>query len=173
MTEVIRPTLVAAFSDHRVEPASGQCRECRQRLPDERQISVDQRLSRFRPDLRHPGLGQHAPHDAVMDVQLTRDGADGPFFGVIEAQDLRLYVRRCHHGRVPSDPVVPRPDDESGDAKIPDGPEPNIAFGTSDSVRPPATACQSRLSRRSRSSASWVPADHRSAGWVNRDASLS
>ena len=32
VTEVVRPTLVAAFADHRVEPAGGQCRECRQRL---------------------------------------------------------------------------------------------------------------------------------------------
>ena len=108
-----------------------------------------------------------------MDVQLTRDGADGPFFRVVEAQDLRLDVRRCHHGRVPSDRVAQRPDDEPGDAEIPGGPEPNIAVRTSDSARPTATAGQSRLLRRSRSSASWTPADHRSAGRVNRDASLS
>ena len=61
---------------------------------------------------------------------------------------------------VASRPILfaPRPDDEPGDAKTPDGPEPNIAVGTSDSARPPATAGQLRLLRRSRSSANWAPA---------------
>ena len=154
MTKVIRPALVAAFTDHRVEPAGGQCRKCRQRLVDERQIRVDQRLSWRRPEFGQPGLGQDAPHDAVMDVQLPRDGADGPFFGVVEAQDLRLDVRRCHHSRVPSNPVAQRPRDEPGDAQTPAGPAPDIAVRTSDSARPAATADPPRLLRRSRSPAS-------------------
>jgi hypothetical protein len=103
-----------------------------------------------------------------MDVQLTRDGADGSFFGVVEAQDLRLNVRRCHHGRIPSDRVVAQqPGDNACGAEIPGGPEPNIAARTSDSARPMATAGPPKLLRRSRSSANRAPADHWSAGGVN------
>ena len=108
-----------------------------------------------------------------MDVQLTRDRADGPFFGVVEAQDLRLDVRRCHHGRVPLDRVAQRLDDEPGDAEIPSGREPNIAGRTNDNARPVATIGQSRHLRRSQSPASRTPEDHPPPTGVNPDASLS
>jgi hypothetical protein len=61
MAKVIRPTLVAAFADHSVQPAGRQCRERLQRLTDERQIGINQRLSRRRPDLRQADLRQHPP----------------------------------------------------------------------------------------------------------------
>ncbi len=65
--------------------------------------------SRRRPDPRQPGLRQHSPRHAVVDVQLARDGADRPFLGVIEAQDLCLDVRRRHHVGVPSGWVALQP----------------------------------------------------------------
>jgi hypothetical protein len=108
-----------------------------------------------------------------MDVQLTRDRADAPFFGVVEAQDLRLDVRRCHHGPVLSNRVAQRLDDEPGDAEIPSGRDPNIAGRTNDSAGPAATIGQSRLSRRSQSPASRTPEDHPPSAGVNPDASLS
>jgi len=60
-------------------------------------------------DPRQPGLRQHQPHDAVVDVQLTRDGAHRPLLGVIEAQDLCLDVKRRHHVGVPSGWVALQP----------------------------------------------------------------
>ncbi len=109
MPEVIGTARIAAFAHHRIETAGGQRRECFQRLADERQIGVDPRGTRRSPKSRQAGLGQHAPHDAVVDVQLTGDGADRPLLGVIEAQDLGLDVRRCHHGWVPSGRVALQP----------------------------------------------------------------
>ena len=109
MAEVIGATAIAAFVSHDIQPAGGQRREALQGLADERQIGVDLRRARRRPDARQPGLRQHPSHHAVMDVQLTRDGANRPFLGVVEAQDLCLDVRRCHHVRVPSDRVALQP----------------------------------------------------------------
>ena len=63
---------------------------------------------------------------------------------MLRVNNLRLNVRRCHHGRVPSDRVAQRLDDEHDDAKIPGGREPNIAARTSGSARPMATAGQSK-----------------------------
>jgi hypothetical protein len=102
VAEVIGATAIAAFVSHDIQPAGGQRREALQGLADERQIGVDLRGARRRPDPRQPGLRQHPSHHAVMDVQLTRDGANGPFLGGVEAQDLCLDVRRRHHVRVPS-----------------------------------------------------------------------
>jgi hypothetical protein len=45
------------------------------------------------PTPRQSGLRQYPPHHAVMDVQLTRDGAHHPLLGVTEAQDLCLDLR--------------------------------------------------------------------------------
>ena len=125
------------------------------------------------PTPRQPGLRQHAPHHAVMDVQLPRDGADRPFLGVVEAQDLRLDVRWRHHGRVPSGRVVHSPlGDDRGDAKTLDGRVPGTADRTSDSAMIGRRGRSTGPLRRSRSPASRAPADHPVAAGVNRDASL-
>ena len=108
-----------------------------------------------------------------MEVQLPRDRADGRFFSVVEAQDLRLDIRRCHRDRVLSDRVAQLLDDGDGDAEIPDGRDPNIAARTSGSARPTATVVQPRRLRRSRSPASWASADQPAGGGGDRDASLS
>jgi hypothetical protein len=69
--------------------------------------------------------------------------------------------------------VAQRLDDEPGDAEIPSGRDPNIAGRTNDNARPAATIGQSRLLRRSHSSASQAPANHPPSAGVNPDASLS
>ena len=172
MAEVIGTALIAAFAHHPIQPAGRQRREHLQRLTDERQIRVDQRFAWWSATLWQTSLCQHAPHHTVMDVQLPRDRADGPFFSVVEAQDLRLDIRWYHRDRVLSDRVAQFLDDGGGDAEIPGGRDPNIAARTSDSARPTATVGQSRRLRRSRSPTSWALADHPAGGGVNRDASL-
>ena len=109
VAEMIGAAAIAASIRHDIQPAGGQRREALQRLADERQIRVNLRRTWRRPDPRQPGLRQHSPHHAVVDMQLARDGAHRPFLGVIEAQDLCLDVRRRHHGRVPSGRVVLQP----------------------------------------------------------------
>jgi len=119
------------------------------------------------------GLRQHAPHHAVMHVQLAGDGAHRPFLRVVVAQDLRLDVRRCRHGRVPSARVAASLDDGRGGAGTPGGQDRGTGARTSGSAGPVAGVCHPRQLRRSRSSASQAAANHRAAAGVNRDASRS
>jgi len=98
VAEVIRAAGIATLAHHGVEAAGRQPGECRERLGDERQIGIDLRGARWRPDPGQPGLCEHALHHAVVDVQLRGNGADWPLLDVVVAQDLRLDVRRRHHG---------------------------------------------------------------------------
>ena len=52
------------------------------------------------------GLAEHAPHRAVMQLQLPRDRADRPAFGVMQPQDLGLELTR-DHDRTPGSPPQP------------------------------------------------------------------
>src|SRR6266699_3667772 len=61
---------------------------------------------------RDAGLSEHAPYGAVMHVQLPRERTDGPAFGVMQSQDLRLELARDHPGTlgsVPPDSCAPGP----------------------------------------------------------------
>ena len=82
MAKVIGTALIAAFAHHPIQPAGSQRRERLQRLTDERQIRIDQRLARWAASFWQSGLRQHAPHHTIMDVQLPRDRANGPFFEI-------------------------------------------------------------------------------------------
>ena len=111
VAEVIGAAAIAALAHHREQAAGGQGRELLQRLADQRQIGVDLRRPRRRADPGQPACASTRLHHAVVDVQLPGDGADRPLLGVIVAQDLRLDVRRRHHGvlgPVRSCPTRPR-----------------------------------------------------------------
>ena len=116
MAEVIGASGIAAFAHHSIQTARRQRRERLERLAHEGQIRVDQRPAWRRDDPRQTGLRQDALHHAVVHMQLTGDGAHRPLLGVVITQDLRLDIRRCHHGRVPSGPVVAGLDDGRGGA---------------------------------------------------------
>jgi hypothetical protein len=83
VAEVIGAAAIAALAHHRIEAAGRQCRECPQRQMDEWQIGVDLRRPWRRPDPGKTGLRQHAPHHAVVHMQLTGDGAHRPFLSVV------------------------------------------------------------------------------------------
>src|SRR5450631_2663531 len=65
---------------------------------DERQIGLDLRAARRRPDPGQASLAQDPCHGAVVHMQLARDRANAPFFDMIIAQDLRLQIGRDGHG---------------------------------------------------------------------------
>jgi len=165
--------VVAALAHHRIQAAGGQGREGLERLADERQIGVDLRRAGRRAEPGQAGLRQHAPHHAVVHVQRAGDGAHRPFLRVVVAQDLRLDVRRCHHGRVPSARVAASLDDGRGGAGTPGGQDRGTGARTSGNAGPVAGVCHPRQLRRSRPSASQAAANHRGAVGVNRDASRS
>ena len=174
VAEVIRTAAIAALVRHREQAAGGQGREFLQRLADQRQIGVDRRRPLCRADPGQAGLRQHAPHHAVVDMQLPGDGANRPLLGVIVAQDLRFDVRRHHHGVwAPSGHIQHGRDDAGGDARTPDAAMAGSHDHTSGSVAPAAEA-RRRAERRHAWPSSRPPAaDHPPAVWVNRDASLS
>ena len=107
VAEVIGAAAIAAFAHHSIQPAGRQRRERLQRLADERQIRVDLRSAGGGPILGNPACASTrvAPRcdaratDAAM-VPMR------PLLDVVIAQDLRLDIRRCHHGRVPSGRVA-------------------------------------------------------------------
>jgi hypothetical protein len=172
MAEVIGTAVIATLAHHRIEAAGRQRRECFQRLADEWQIGVDLRRTRWRPELGQTGLRQHAPHHAVVHVQLTGDGANRPFLSVIVAQDLDLDVRRNHHVRILSGRASASLDDGSGGAETLGGRDPGSGDRTSDNAKPLAGAPHPRKPRRSQSPASRPIEDHPTAASVNPDASL-
>jgi len=172
VAEVIGAAGIAAFAHHSIQAARRQRRECLKRLADEGQVRVDQRSARRRADQWQTSLRQHAADHAVMHVQLTGDRAHRPLLDVVIAQDLSFDIRRCHHGRVPSGPVVASLDGDRGDAKSLGGRGSDTAARTNGSARPAAEAAHPGLSRRSQSSASRAAQDHQVAMEVNRDASL-
>ncbi len=174
VAEVIRTAAIAALVRHREQAAGGQRREFLQRLADQRQIGVDRRRPRRRADPGQAGLRQHAAHHAVVDVQLPGDGADRPLLGVVVAQDLRLDVRRRHHGVwALSGRVQHGRDGAGGDAGTPDAAGAGSHDHTSGSVAPAADARRRGEHRHARPSSRPAAADHRPAARVNRDASLS
>ena len=170
---MIGAAAVAALAHHRIQPAGGQRGKRLERLADERQVGVDLRRARRRAEPGQAGLRQHAPHHAMVHVQLAGDGAHRPFLRVVVAQDLRLDVRRCRHGRVPSARVAASLDGGRGGAGTPGGPGRGTGARTSGSARPVAGAARPRQLRRSHPSASQAAANHRAATGVNRDASRS
>ena len=97
MAEVIAAATVAAFAYHCVQPVGGQRRELLQGLMDERQIRLDLRAARRRPDPWQASLAQDPRHGAVVHMQLARDRTNAPFFDMIIAQDLRLQIGRDGH----------------------------------------------------------------------------
>ena len=64
MAEVIGTALIAAFAHHPIQPARRQRREHLQRLTDERQIRIDQRLARWAAQFLaiRPAPTRAAPH---------------------------------------------------------------------------------------------------------------
>jgi hypothetical protein len=173
VAEVIGAAPVAAFVHHREQAARRQRRELRQRLADQRQVGIDLRWPRGSADAGQSGLRQHPLHHAVVHVQLTGDGADRPFLGMVVAQDLRLDVRRRHHGvRVPSGRVQHGRDDAGGDAGPPGEAAARSGGRTSGSAGPMAGTDQQEKRCRSWSASRPTPADHPPAAGVNHDASL-
>ena len=174
MAEVIRTAAIAALVRHREQAAGGQCREFLQRLADQRQIGVDRRRPLCRADPGQTGLRQHAPHHAVVDMQLPGDGADRPLRGVIVAQDLHFDVRRHHHGvRAPSGHVQHGRDGAGGDAGTRDAAMAGSHDHTSGSVAQAAEARRRGEHHHARPSSRPAATDHPPAAWVNRDASRS
>jgi hypothetical protein len=174
VTEVVGAPAIAALVRHREQAARGQRREFLQRLADQRQKSVDRRPALCHADPGQAGLRQHPPHHAVVDVQLTGDGSDRPFLGVVVAQYLHIDVRRRHHGVwVPSGRVQYGRHSAGADARTPDAAMAGSHDHTNGSVAPAAEARQRREHRHARPQSRPVPADHLPAARVNRDASLS
>ena len=64
VAEVIGAAGIATLAHHGVEAAGRQPGECRERLGDERQIGIDLRGPRRRPDPGQPSLCEHALHHA-------------------------------------------------------------------------------------------------------------
>jgi hypothetical protein len=170
---VIGAPAIAALAHHREQAAGGQHRELLQRLADQRQIRVNLRRPRRGADPGQPSLRQHTAHHAVVNMQLAGNGADGPFLGVVVAQDLHLDVRRRHHGvRSPSGRVQHGREDAGGGAEtLAEG-----AAGSSDrtngSAEPIQAASQQGMRCRMGSSSRAAAAEHPPAVGVNRDASL-
>ena len=161
MAEVIRTAAIAALVRHREQAAGGQCREFLQRLADQRQIGVDRRRPLRRADPGQTGLRQHAPHHAVVDMQLPGDGADRPLLGVIVAQDLRFDVRRHHHGvRAPSGHVEHGRDGAGGDAGTRDAAMAGSHDHTNGSVAQAAEARQRGEHHHARPSSRPAATDH-------------
>ena len=98
--EMIGGTGIAALFHHLVQPARAQRRIFGQRLDHERDIRRGDRGPYRRLRHRHPGLGEHPPHGAVMHAQLGGDGADQPVLAVMQAQDLG-FERAADHRSVP------------------------------------------------------------------------
>ena len=172
VAEMVGAAAIATLARHRKEAAGRQRRERLQRLADEGQIGVNLRRPWRRPDPGKAGLRQHAPHHAVVHMQLTGDGAHRPFLSVVVAQDLGLDVRGNHHVRVLSGRVSADLDDGSGGPGTHGGREPGAGDRTSDNARPPAEVGHPRKLRRSQSSASRATENHPMTARVNPDASL-
>jgi len=85
MAKMVGAAAIAALAHHRIEAAGRQRRERLQRLADEGQIDVDLGRARRRSRLGQTGLRQHAPHGAVVDMQLPGDRAHPPFLSVVVA----------------------------------------------------------------------------------------
>jgi hypothetical protein len=85
VAKMVGAAAIAALAHHRVKPTGRQRRERLQRLADERQIGVDLRRARRRSRLGQPGLRQHPPHGAVVNMQLPGDRAHPPFLSVVVA----------------------------------------------------------------------------------------
>ncbi len=94
-TEVVGAAGVAALGDHPVQAAGRQGRVLLEGLVDERQVGVHH----GRPWLlRHGDAAavQHAPHGAVVDAALARDGAHRPLLDEVEPEDALLEVGGDH-----------------------------------------------------------------------------
>jgi hypothetical protein len=105
-------------------------------------------------------------------MQLTGDRPNRPLLGMVVTQDPRLDLRRCHHGLAPSGRVVVGPESGHGGVKTPVGRGPDTAARTNGSAGSVAWTAYSRVSRRSRPSASRTADNHPKAIGVNPDASL-
>ena len=91
--EMIGGAGIAALAHHRVQPRGAQRRVLGEGLDDEREVRLDHRGTQRLVRRRHPGLGEHATHGAVMHAQLRRDGADRPAFGCDAGAGSRLRAR--------------------------------------------------------------------------------
>ena len=92
MPEMVWASNIAALFNHVVKTACGQCRECRQCLPDEGKVLINTGGA-SRTDARQPGLTQDSLNTPVMDAQLARNRAVAPFLDVVIAKYLRFNVR--------------------------------------------------------------------------------
>ena len=90
--EVALAPLVAALTHHLVEPAGGQLGIDRQCLADHGQEGIDLRAPAPPVLPRLACVREHPVDSVVMNAELTRDRADPPLLGVIEAQDLRARL---------------------------------------------------------------------------------
>ena len=160
VAKVIRASGVASILDHVVQAAGAQARELRQGLQDKRQVGIDCTGPANGAQVRQAGLCQDTGNAIAMHLQLGGNGANGPAFGVMVAQDLRFsfggkgHACSCRGGFGESDGAG------SLDARIPGGVD-----GRNDNAK----ALRSRIS--SLSVRPSVEQEAMSAG--NPDASLS
>lgn len=84
VAEVVRVAAVAALADHGEQPRSAQARVAVQRLQDERPVRIDAAGPQGRGLRWLAGVREHAPHGAVVHVQLTGDGAHAPVLGLVQ-----------------------------------------------------------------------------------------
>jgi len=92
MAKVIGMAGVAAFLDHDGQPAGSQRRKLRQGRVDQGQVGVDAGRPRRDADAWQTRLRQDTPDGAMMDAQLSGDGADAPALGMLVAQNLRFRI---------------------------------------------------------------------------------
>lgn len=86
---------VAALGDHVVQPGGAQPRVAGQHLGDEGTVWVDEPRPRLGLGTRLPEP-ENAPDHVRVDAELGGDGADPPVLRVVQAEDLRLDLRRRH-----------------------------------------------------------------------------
>lgn len=84
VAEVVGAVGIAAFFDHAVEATGGEGREFLQGLADEGEVGINTRWTQRRADAWQAGLAQNAFDAAMTDMQLSGNGANGPFLDMME-----------------------------------------------------------------------------------------
>ena len=125
VAEVVGATEIAALAHHDVKPAGRQRRELRQRLEDERQVSIGLAGPGRQLGAQDARLREHLPHGVAVHMKLACNGAHTPEFGLVKAQDLRAQLRGYGHDwgyaeGIQGARVACSRRDTSGNARLPD-----------------------------------------------------